>query len=392
MSVRDNMGHVNVCMISGSYPPMEDGVGDYTQILFHALRQRLKGTLLLTTRTSESEDRTGDGIFGVVDKWRFRSLPGIVRRMQTAKPGIVHIQYPAGGYGKNPAANFLPMLLRIALPKTKVVSTIHEFSNKTLKGKLRLLISIVACHKMIIVDQRYKRDIKKFWPFVGNRTVHIPVGSNLPDPLQPNESDVRKLRNSLGIAETAPVISYFGVIRPGKGIEFLLNASHKALQKYPEAKLLFIGRIYENYYEQSIKGMIEDEQLGSNVIFTGSCEQSEIPLYFALADMCVLPFEDGVSTKRTSFMAALQHNLPTITTKGDFLPDGLVDYENVILVKYGDEAALSDKMIRLIEDGDLRGKLRSNAGEVLGNYSWNNIAEKNINVYRSLTPKGNKSY
>lgn len=384
MSANDNIAQAEVCMVSGSYPPMEDGVAGYTQRLFSTVKQEFKSILLVTTGNNGLERDREDGVLDVVEKWSFRALPSIVRHIKTTESSIVHIQYPAHGYGTNPAANFLPMLLRIISPRTRLISTIHEFSNHTLKGKSRLLINIVPSHKIIIVDQQYRRDIKRFWPFAGGKFVHIPVGSNIPLRLEPDESELRRLRSSAGIGENVPVISCFGAVRPGKGIEFLLRAFHELLQKHPEARLLFIGRIYENYYEQSIRGMIEDRQLSSNVTFTGPCEQDEISQYFALASMCVLPFEDGVSTKRTSFMAALQHGLPTITTRSDFLPDGLVDYENVILVKYGDEKALVGKMVELIENEELRNRLRSHAREVLKNYSWDSIAEKTIEVYRSL--------
>jgi len=384
MHIKSSITLKRVFIVSGSYPPMEDGVSDYTHILFFALKQKLKSVFLVTTRTSISKEETERGVFGVVEKWSFRALLDIVKRIQKAKPAIVHFQYPDNAYGRRPAANFLPVVLRIVLPKIKIVSTIHEFSNRTLKGKLRLLISIAASHKIIIVNKEYERDIKRYWPFMNGRSIHIPVGSNISLPLESDKGEMCRLRNTLGIGENDPVISYFGIIRRGKGLELLLEAFHQVLQKRSNAKLLLVGQIRAEYYEQSLKKIIESRRLDSSVILTGACEHSEISQYLGLATMCVLPFEDGVSTKRTSFVTSLQHKLPTITTEGEFLPDGLINYKNVILVKYGDEKVLASKMTELIENEELRNNLRSNAQEVLKNYSWDSIIEKTVNVYRSL--------
>ncbi len=44
---------LKVCMISGSYPPMKDGVGDYTQRLFSVLKRKFEepNIFLITTKT-----------------------------------------------------------------------------------------------------------------------------------------------------------------------------------------------------------------------------------------------------------------------------------------------------------------------------------------------------
>src|SRR5207248_8710803 len=39
-------------------------------------------------------------------------------------------------------------------------------------------------------------------------------------------------------------------------------------------------------------------------------------LHLLACDLMVQPFEDGVTTRRTSIMAALAHGVPTVTTRG----------------------------------------------------------------------------
>lgn len=199
MSVEDNMLHTKVCMVSGSYPPMDDGVAEYTQRLLHTIKQDFEDIRLITTASNGLKREREDGVFDVVGKWSFRALPGIIGHIKARKPNIVHIQYPAHGYGRNLAANFIPMILRIISPKTRVISTIHEFSTRSLKGKSRLLISVIPSHKVIVVDQKYEKDIHRFWPFINGRLTYIPVGSNIPVPLKPDEAAVSRLRISLGI-------------------------------------------------------------------------------------------------------------------------------------------------------------------------------------------------
>src|SRR5690606_8870341 len=100
--------------------------------------------------------------------------------------------------------------------------------------------------------------------------------------------------------------------------------------------------------------------------------------------ICVLPFRDGVSTKRGSFMAAIHHGLPVITTRGPELPEGLVHRENVFLVDYGDEKALTDAILQLLRDEILRRRLAGGAKELANQFGWDNIAEQTVRVYQRV--------
>jgi glycosyltransferase involved in cell wall biosynthesis len=374
---------LNVCMISGSYPPMKDGVGDYTQKLFEALRAQLgDGISLITTETEISRDGRDSGIWGIVPRWNCRAIGIIIRTLRKMKPDLVHIQYPAHGYGKRPAVNFLPLILRLLFPRVRVVSTMHEFANRSLLGKLRLLISIIFSHKVIIVDKQYARAIKRFWPFAGRKLVHIPVGANILPLSDVDKRQLLQLRTSLHIRGADLVICYFGVIRRGKGLTLLLESFSEVMRQHPNSKLLLIGHISDQeYYKEVIEPAIEHHGLGEQVVLTGSCEPADLSRYLALSDICVLPFEDGVTTKRGSFMVALQHGLPIITTRSEFLPDGLVEGENVILVDYGNKQALVAKMLNALENYQLRSKLGRNAAILARTFCWDIIASRTHDTY-----------
>lgn len=378
---------LKVCMISGSYPPMKDGVGDYTQKLFEALREQLGDEIsLITTETVISKGSRDKGIWGIIPTWDYRAISIIIRTLREMRPDIVHIQYPTHGYGKRPAVNFLPLILRLFFPRVRVVSTIHEFTNRSLLGKLRLLISIIFSHKVIIVDKQYARAIKRFWPFPGRKMVHIPVGANILPLSDVDDRQLLQLRMSLHIGATDPVICYFGVIRRGKGLTLLLEAFSEVMRKYPNSKLLLIGHISnQEYYKEVIEPAIEHHGLGEQVVLTGSCEPADVSRYLTLSDICVLPFEDGVTEKRGSFMVALQHGLPIITTKSEFLPDGLIDGKNVILVEYGDKEALITGIIHLIGDHHLQSELAHNAATLARTFCWDRIASRTHDTYLEVS-------
>ncbi len=102
-------------MISGSYPPMKDGVDDYTQKLFEALQEQLGDAIsLITTETVLSKgSRDERGPWGFVPRWDCRATRVIIRALREVRPDAVYIQYRTHGYEKRPEINLLPLILKM---------------------------------------------------------------------------------------------------------------------------------------------------------------------------------------------------------------------------------------------------------------------------------------
>jgi glycosyltransferase involved in cell wall biosynthesis len=110
------------------------------------------------------------------------------------------------------------------------------------------------------------------------------------------------------------------------------------------------------------------------------------------SDICVLPYRDGASFRRGSFMAALAHGLPIVTTMANspsyilhspFSPR-LRDGENVLLVPPDDAAALAEAIAHLADTPELRQRLGQGAKEMSKAFGWDSIAEKTLEVYHAI--------
>jgi len=75
---------------------------------------------------------------------------------------------------------------------------------------------------------------------------------------------------------------------------------------------------------------------------------------------------------------------PVVATRVGGIPEIVKDGENGLLVPPKDPDALADAIIYLLENEDVRKKMRKNAGEEVENYSRERIAEMTEEVYKSL--------
>ena len=101
------------------------------------------------------------------------------------------------------------------------------------------------------------------------------------------------LKKSLGIT-TETVFLFVGQLIPRKGLRQFLHGWRQWRKNHPDAqaKFLIVGSGSE---EQQLKDFCTEQQL-DEVIFAGSCKNSEVPKYLAISDVFVIPtLEDNWS-------------------------------------------------------------------------------------------------
>ncbi len=366
-------------MVSGSYPPMRDGVGDYARRLFEELTRQAGAETVFVVTTVCPGSEPDPRVHRIVGKW---NLPGVMRAfflLRRLAPRAVLVEYPAHGYGRHPAIAFLPWLIRLSMPGVKIVMTVHEFPSHSVLQKLRGVFGFLMCHRLAIVVPRYREAIGRWVPWLKRRTVFIPVGATVARHAA-GEEVLAALRVRHGLPSDAPVVTYFGVLRPGKGIELLMEAFARFRMAYPSARLLLIGHALDSFRRDRLVPLLGRLRLEEGVLWAGRCAEEEISAYFGLTTMCVLPFTDGFTPRRTSFMAALEHEVPIITTRPiDPFPQ-MAHGENALLVEPGDAEALARQMVELQGSPALQARLRSNAARLRACFSWPGIARQFLEV------------
>jgi len=88
------------------------------------------------------------------------------------------------------------------------------------------------------------------------------------------------IREKYGIRENDPLILFVGRIVPHKGVHLLIQAFKLVKQKFPNAKLVIVGKPYYKEYFEMLK-LISDD----SVIFAGFVPDEELPYYYSACDV-----------------------------------------------------------------------------------------------------------
>jgi len=188
----------------------------------------------------------------------------------------------------------------------------------------------------------------------------------------------------LGLSDQDMVLAYFGYVYPMKGVETLLSA----FGVLPvSTRLIMIGD-GDGEYLSKLRELSKQAGGSERVIWTGHCKPEEefASLYLHAADICVLPFNDGVRLNNSSFAVAVSHGLPIVTTRGEFLEAPFLDGHNVRLCPPKDSGALATAIGELISSPATRQKLARGAREFAeSHFSWERVIESTLEVLRAST-------
>ena len=133
--------------------------------------------------------------------------------------------------------------------------------------------------------------------------------------------DKAAARRRLGLRADRPTLLFFGLIRPYKGLEYLLRAMPLVAREV-DCLLLVVGEFYEP--KERYTRLIEDLRLGERVeLVDRYVKNEEVSLYFRSADVVVLPYVDATQSGVVQIAFGLE--VPVITTDVGGLPEIVAD-------------------------------------------------------------------
>lgn len=331
---------MKVALITGSYPPDVCGVGDYTEKLKQNLAAQKVEVAL---------------IYGY--KWKFRELFKIHRDIIKKSVNVVHIQYPTVGFGFSLVPQVLALICR------NVIVTIHEVSQAHILRKLSLYPFFIFSRQLIFTSEFEKNYAQRMAPWIKKKSSIIFIGSNI-------GSNPQKLH------ERKREIVNFGIIRPGKGIEKVIELA-KILDK-DKFKVRIIGKVEEKFkdYLDSLK------RISSNhITWNVNLDEQKVEKLLGEAKYAYLPFPDGASERRGSLLATLVNKVITFTTKGPYTTDKL---ERAVII-VGSAEDLIEKLEAIeSNEKEYEGIIQSSS-DYIKNLSWNNIAEQHLKLYQKIS-------
>ncbi|HEX7026192.1 MAG TPA: glycosyltransferase [Gammaproteobacteria bacterium] len=384
---------MRILMVSDVYFPRVNGVSTSIQTFNHELRKRGHEIVLLAPEYPQgpADDETDivriparRVIMDPEDRMMF--YRNILQRTAALKEhpfDILHIQTPF-------VAHYAGIRLARAL-NIPVVETYHTLFEEYLfhylpflpRSALRLAarqFTRSQCNgtDAVIAPSGPMRDVLRRYG-VSNRIEVIPTGMQME---RFNNGDGARFRAQYRIPADRPTLVHVGRIAHEKNIDFLIHTLAEVRKAVPDVLLIIAGEGPALEHLRRLVGLLK---LQDNVLFVGYLSRNGALLDCYRAGN-VFVFASRTETQGLVLLEAMALAVPVVSTAVMGTKD-ILDAGKGALIAEDNLQDFSDKVVKLLNNSELRKQLGEEAKEYAATWSASALAEKMQTLYLDLIEK-----
>ncbi|HEY4408874.1 MAG TPA: glycosyltransferase, partial [Acidimicrobiia bacterium] len=331
----------------------------------------------------------------VVDGPQRSGSPDVVHHLVTSSPGgeaeaaavldgfgAVVVQHEYGIYGGPDGDQVLGVLERLTVPVIVVLHTVLVEPTPHQREVLERVLAVADA--VVTMTPTARRRLLDGYPADPARVALIPHGA--PDNRFPGGRR-RPAGSDAGPSEARPTILTWGLLGPGKGIEWVIDAMGALVDLDPQPRYLVVGETHPRVVERC--GEAYRHRLMKQAAQQGVAHLVEFDdRYFATADLgrivagadvVILPYDSPEQVTSGVLVEALAAGKPVIATGFPHATE-LLGGGVGLIVPHRDPAAMAAALRRVLTEPGLAGRLGAAAAAVAPQLLWPAVAER----YRAL--------
>ncbi|MFC1577296.1 glycosyltransferase family 4 protein [Candidatus Omnitrophota bacterium] len=311
-----------------------------------------------------------------------RSLLDLYSIIKREKPDIIHTHTAKAG-----------TLGRLAAILAGVPIRVHTFHGHIFDGyfspvKARVFLWIerilaLFTSRIITVSDKVEYEIVDMLKVTDRKkSTVVPLGLELGNFLK-CEHAAGAFRKTLGLGDDVFLVGIVGRLVPIKNHKMFIDASRMVLDRHPDRKIKFLI-IGDGELKEPLKRYAAEKGIEDSCIFTGWV-QDLAAVYADLDVVALCSLNEGTPVSLIEALAAAR---AVVATDVGGVRDLVADGDNGFLVRSGDTEAFSEKLSRLLEDGDIRSRFgKSGRVSVKERYSKERLVGDIEDLYRECLKK-----
>ena len=366
---------MRIDLVFPKLPPALDGIGDHTALLAAAL-QAMGHDVRVLTAQEEVATIEGVGIEQAFSMDRRKGITTLGAAVADDPPDWLFVQFNQFSYGRwglNPYVPITLQQIKRRYPRTRIAVMFHEDFVPVTSTKFAVMTTWQRAQfwslgrTADVVFFSIQPWVERYRSWFRNASVHhLPVGSNIPFCGLSRHG----ARSQLGIGPKVTVAGVFGSAHGSRLLGFVSRASEAIQEQETHFVLLYVGP-----HGALVRSALD----GVHVVDAGALPAESVSLHLSAMDVHLAPFVDGVSTRRGSFMAGIQHGLPTVSTVGPLTDQLLADQDQkaFLLVNERDEQGFVNASVELVKDAVMRRSIGQCATEFYhAQFEWSVLARR----------------
>lgn len=385
---------LGICFVS-SYPPRKCGIATFTNSIVEEIETQ-NGHLskIVSVNDGENNYDYGNHIIAEISHDQPETYKEAAKIINNdPEINVVSLQHVFSLFGEDNGKHILDLLVNLKKP---VFTTLHMVYSRKKKPAIHEVVGedyvkltkkiYELSEKLIVMIQPMKDILVKEYGFDKNKIIVVPHGApvEITNPLLS-----LKFKKKYGYEENK-IISTFGLIRPKKGLEYVIYAMPAILEKYPESLFLVLGRNHpnrSNEYYQFLKSEVKKLGLEQSVVFKNEfLSFEEIKEHLLLTDVFVTPYLVAEQTSSGVIAYAMGCGKAIISTPFLYAKEVLSEKRG-LFVNYEDPESIFKAMDFLFSYPEKRRRMENLVMDFAKNRSWSKITNEYIKIFNAHIKK-----
>jgi len=371
----------------GSYPPRECGIATFTKDVVDSYDQRygLRSEIISIEEPGAPPREYPANVVASLLQDDRGTYGAVAEFVNAHSCDALNVQHEYGLFGGEDGEWIVDL---IALVRKPVIVSLHTVLPEPTPNHLRVTRTICATASGVVVLSATGKDILIDRYGIDPHKVSV-IHHGVPDvPFR----DTDAAKTALGL-QNRQVVSTFGLINRGKGLEYAIEAMRDVVVAHPEALYMILGQTHPvvrrkegEVYRESLEKLVADYGLANNVkLIDRYLGFDELVSYLQATDIYLTPYLNPVQIVSGTLAYAIGLGKAVVSTPYLYAEE-LLAHGRGFLVNFRDADSIAKTMSSLLDDRDLRASTQRRAYRFGRQMTWPHVAQEYGRLFSSLLP------
>jgi len=378
----------------GTYPPRECGIGAFTNNLFNSMlvnkRSREKGYegFVVALNDIDLTYKYPEEVKLTIRQERQEDYLDAVKFINLSGADLCILEHEFGIFGGQSGVYILPLLHRLKVPLIVTLHTILKTPSYNEKAVLKEICKMA--HKIVAMSHKAIEFLVDIYNVPEEKIVFIEHG--VPDIHFSQEKSKREFK-----LESKKVLLTFGFIGRNKGIETVIKALPKVVEKHPDVFYIVLGKTHPNVLRHSgeeyrifLMRLVKNLQLENHVLFLNEfIDEQYLFKYLYASDIYITPYLNEAQITSGTLSYAVGVGSAVISTPYWHAEELLAEGRGR-LFDFNDSDKLASTLAGLLDNPEELNGLKRKAYDYGRSITWPKTGEKYVALAENILKKGYK--
>ena len=372
----------------GTYPPRECGIGTFTRNLYISMvtyneifKDSIDGFIVAMNDHDQTYDYPEEVKLTIRQEHQ-RDYLSAVKFINLSGADLCILEHEFGIYGGQDGVYILSLLHRLEIP---LIVTLHTIIKAPSYNQKAILVEICRmANKIIVMSHKAIEFLTSIYNIEKEKIVFIDHG--VPD-IQFSQVQSKQEFH----LENKKVLLTFGFIGRNKGIETVIKALPKIIDKYPDVLYMVLGKTHPNIlrysgeeYRNYLQHLVKSLYLNNHVFFLNEyINQKELFKYLSASDIYITPYTNEAQITSGTLSYAIGVGSAVVSTPYWHASELLANGRGK-LFDFNDSDGLSAILLELLDNPEELKNLRKKAYDYGRKITWPKTGEKYVAVAKKI--------